>query len=951
MSNELTVYFRPPGHIDPTFDSKRQRVWIDFSGISYGDFSSGSFRWETPGSSGSSGGAGLGQMFYDQARDRLILVRFPVILIDENLMSVSIYYPSAKKWLLLNNVPPSRYAGAAAFDSKNQRLYIFGGDTLDSNGFCHARNDLWYLDTANLHPDGDGDLTPDEIDNCPGPNPDQANHDTDRWGDACDNCDFANNDNQLESEPEGQKDERGDACDNCPTIYNPNQEESEPEGQKDGRGDACDNCDFVANGNQFDDDGDGLGNACDIDLTIELLNPDTTSNDQVDFKVSFSKDVTGVDVTDFTLAISGNIVDARVDEIPSITQSNCIVKVLTGSGNGTIKLIVEDDDTIIGPGGTPLGGSGKGNGKFEGGPVYTIDKTPPQNGTVISETGPYTIDNKKLVFTWLGFEDSETGIDRYEVAFGNAGAPEAYQAFTSVGVVNTKTFLASDFSGKFPNGIFPNGEYLCSIRAVNRVGLVSGVVSASVIVDPTSFRIGEKLPLPPLPAGKDSTYIDWEKTDYNPKTHAIKLLQAKKLLVGDWDKPITVDWRFVNGSEFSRQYNTSSVPFKEPMIIYATHEGQTPTLSPPVDLAAIHKVTIHYNEAVSFNSGTPQDPPTIEKNGDRLFARASKIKEPALVVLQYDTPQGYWDIEIVQVKVDRPDVPDGGVTIGSRLLPFKTQADGVMPKVTRNSSDDSVPDNIVPGIYQHEGIGSPQRGQLWAIRRNTNPVNMEVCWKRKGLGGIEWPYELRRYTANDWPTQEPAKYQLYVRGEGNALGPTVDIPVALNAQLIYDDFAVGHAHLQNGNSFYTDGPGWALLKNQTGSGKDNWVGFEVVRSVLHNNAHFFNLTPAQYDIGLEIKDAYHEGPKPGYIHVPEGDRYAPAIYDVGSGGTGQIFAVNKGILEVWWSNLSRTTDPEGLQLAGMAADKSLAFKGRLDITPYQPILRKSLLPAEWFGRD
>ena len=100
--------------------------------------------------------------------------------------------------------------------------------------------------------------------------------------------------------------------------------------------------------------------------------------------------------------------------------------------------------------------------------------------------------------------------------------------------------------------------------------------------------------------------------------------------------------------------------------------------------------------------------------------------------------------------------------------------------------------------------------------------------------------------------------------------------------------------------------GWALLRYRPG----NDVGFEVVRSVLHDDTAHFDLAELSWDIGQVISDTYHEAPLPGYIHTVEGDRYDWEIYDGKEGDppeykTGQIFGVNVGLLEVWWYNLSQ----------------------------------------------
>jgi hypothetical protein len=85
--------------------------------------------------------------------------------------------------------------------------------------------------------------------------------------------------------------------------------------------------------------------------------------------------ITGVDVSDFALSTSG-VSGAAVS---SVTGSGNIytVTVDPGTGEGTIRLDVIDDDSIIDTNSKALGGSGLGNGYFTDGESYLIDRTGP----------------------------------------------------------------------------------------------------------------------------------------------------------------------------------------------------------------------------------------------------------------------------------------------------------------------------------------------------------------------------------------------------------------------------------------------------------------------------------------------------------------------------------------------------------------------------------------------
>ncbi|MEW5830008.1 MAG: DNRLRE domain-containing protein [Chloroflexota bacterium] len=97
------------------------------------------------------------------------------------------------------------------------------------------------------------------------------------------------------------------------------------------------------------------------------VNPSPTARASVKFTVKFSESVTGVDKTDFSLTKTGSITGASVASVTG-TGATYTVSVNTGSGNGTLRLNVLDDNSIKDAALNPL------NGGYTGGQTYTVDK-------------------------------------------------------------------------------------------------------------------------------------------------------------------------------------------------------------------------------------------------------------------------------------------------------------------------------------------------------------------------------------------------------------------------------------------------------------------------------------------------------------------------------------------------------------------------------------------------
>jgi Tol biopolymer transport system component len=101
--------------------------------------------------------------------------------------------------------------------------------------------------------------------------------------------------------------------------------------------------------------------------------PNPTTANSVKFVVTFSEAVSGVDASDFRITTTGSLSHTFITGLSGSADTYTIT-IGTGIGNGTIRLDLADDDSIMDASGNPLGGVGGGNGNFTTGGVYTINK-------------------------------------------------------------------------------------------------------------------------------------------------------------------------------------------------------------------------------------------------------------------------------------------------------------------------------------------------------------------------------------------------------------------------------------------------------------------------------------------------------------------------------------------------------------------------------------------------
>jgi len=161
--------------------------------------------------------------------------------------------------------------------------------------------------------------------------------------------------------------------------------------------------------------------------------PDPTNAASLPFTVTFAKPVSGVDATDFTLTTDGTLSGASVAGV-SGSGATWTVTVDTGSGSGTLRLDVVDDDSIRDAAANPLGGPGAGNGDFTAGELYTVDRAAP---TVSQLDAPDVAEFGATVYTITVVYADNLALDGSSLGDGDlrvTGSGDFDQLATFVGV-------------------------------------------------------------------------------------------------------------------------------------------------------------------------------------------------------------------------------------------------------------------------------------------------------------------------------------------------------------------------------------------------------------------------------------------------------------------------------------------------------------------------------------
>jgi len=146
-------------------------------------------------------------------------------------------------------------------------------------------------------------------------------------------------------------------------------------------------------------------------------------SDSVGFVVTFSKDVSGVDTSppygDFVLTASEGLTGSTIRSVIQVSGKSYSVNVQTGTGSGTLRLDILDDDSIMDTEGSPLGGNGTGNGAFTSGEIHTVEQNPPFATRIIRmDPNPTAADIVRFSGT---FSESVNGVDQTDFKLTTSG--------------------------------------------------------------------------------------------------------------------------------------------------------------------------------------------------------------------------------------------------------------------------------------------------------------------------------------------------------------------------------------------------------------------------------------------------------------------------------------------------------------------------------------------------
>ena len=170
---------------------------------------------------------------------------------------------------------------------------------------------------------------------------------------------------------------------------------------------------------------------------IDRADSDPTNSNSVDFTVTFSESVSGIDTGDFALVLSGTA-SGSIDSVSAASGDTITVAVDTVAGDGGLGLNFDFDAST-----SVQDAAGNSAALDFTGQEYTIDNTPPSVPTGLDPAdGSYTTDTSPLL-SWSASTDL-SGIDNYRIQIDGPASRDTYVSDTdynpSLGVNGTYTW-------------------------------------------------------------------------------------------------------------------------------------------------------------------------------------------------------------------------------------------------------------------------------------------------------------------------------------------------------------------------------------------------------------------------------------------------------------------------------------------------------------------------------
>ncbi|MBL8181987.1 MAG: hypothetical protein JNL64_10305, partial [Blastocatellia bacterium] len=204
---------------------------------------------------------------------------------------------------------------------------------------------------------------------------------------------------------------------------------------------------------------------------ITKLDADPTAATSLQFSVSFSEPVSGVDTTDFVVTGTGS------GTVSSVTGTGPYTVTVTGVTapllSGTVGINVDDDNSIIDtslPTGNPLGGPTLTDGDYTG-PLYTVDQTAP-TGTLAQSVGQADPTAGMTVSFTVVFTDALaiSGFDAADVTV-QTGVGTAFGTNPPIVNISAPTISA------------PTTTYTVSVSNMDQPGQVTASIATGSVTD------------------------------------------------------------------------------------------------------------------------------------------------------------------------------------------------------------------------------------------------------------------------------------------------------------------------------------------------------------------------------------------------------------------------------------------------------------------------------------